>query len=117
MLVPALKGRFFPPAPLQPSRRHRKLRHTFQAAPKTAPLAPESRLFLLPAPVVSPSGTIRIDPRSCDADHMPSILHPDSLHSSMTRKVDPINAAVRLRLSAAQIKILAPGIKLLVESY
>ncbi len=35
----------------------------------------------------------------------------------MTRKVDPINAAVRLRLSAAQIKILAPGIKLLVESY
>ncbi len=35
----------------------------------------------------------------------------------MTRKVDKESTAVRLRLSAAQIKILTPGIGLLVESY
>jgi len=35
----------------------------------------------------------------------------------MARNVDKGNHVVRLRLSAAQIKLLAPGIKLLVESY
>lgn len=35
----------------------------------------------------------------------------------MARNVDKESTAVRLRLSAAQIKVLTPGIRLLVESY
>jgi hypothetical protein len=35
----------------------------------------------------------------------------------MARNADKESTAVRLRLSAAQIKVLTPGIKLLVESY
>ncbi len=71
----------------------------------------------LPAPKTAPPASVFFSFYSSDADHIRSILRTDSLHSSMTRNVDKESTAVRLRLSAAQIKVLAPGIKLLVESY
>jgi hypothetical protein len=97
---------------------HPKLRHLHTSPLKTAPMShPGSSYFRANISSVLSDQDQILFILSGDVDHNPSARRSDSLSVSMSKNVAPIYTAIRLRLSSAQIAILAPGMEVITRSY